>query len=97
MELLYFTVVVHGGEICSPTLREGNVEVFDSRTLRMIFRPKKQKVTRGRRKLLNKLHHLFVVLIAIKIKSERKRRTRHVNGNENRNVSYIVFWLENLK
>jgi len=96
MELLYFTVVVHGGEICSPTLREGNVEVFDSRTLR-IFGPKKQKVTRGRRKLHNKLHHLFVVLLKITIKSKRKRRTRHVNGNESRNVSYIVFWLENLK
>jgi hypothetical protein len=74
----------------------GNTEVFDSRSLRIIFGPKKQKVTRGRRKLHNKLRHLFV-LLTIKIKSKSKRRTRHVNGKENRNVSYMMFWWENLK
>jgi len=40
---------------------------------------------------------LFVVLLTIKIKSKEKRRTRHVNGNENRNVSYMVSWWENVK
>jgi hypothetical protein len=53
-------VVLYGYETWSLTVREGHkLRVFENRVLRRIFRPKRDGVTGGWRKLYNeKLHNL---------------------------------------
>jgi hypothetical protein len=54
-------LVLHGCETCSLTLREEHkLGVFENRVLRSIFRPKRDRVTGGWRKLHNEeLHNLY--------------------------------------
>jgi hypothetical protein len=49
-------VVLYGCEIWSLTLREEHrLGVFENRVLRRIFRPTREEVIRGRRKLYNEI------------------------------------------
>jgi hypothetical protein len=54
-------VVLYGCETWSLALKEEHrLRVFEQRVLRRIFEPKRDEMTRGRRKLLNeKLHNLY--------------------------------------
>jgi hypothetical protein len=66
--------------------------VFENRVLRRIFRPKRDEITGGWRKLHNeKLHNLYSSSSIIRmIKSRRVRWAGHVARNEeNRNVCRI--------
>jgi hypothetical protein len=51
-------VVLYGFETWSLTLREEHrLRVFENKVLRRIFRPKRDEVTGGWRRLHNKEHH----------------------------------------
>jgi hypothetical protein len=63
------------------TLREEHrLRLYENRVLRTIFRPKRDEVTRGGRKLNNEeLHNLYSSpSIIIMIKSRRMRWARHI-------------------
>jgi hypothetical protein len=74
-------VVLYGCEILSLTLREEHrLRVFESRVLRRIFRPKRDEVTGGWRKLHNEeLHVLYSSPSIVRvIKTRRMRWAGHV-------------------
>jgi hypothetical protein len=74
-------VVLYGCETLSLTLREEHrLRVFENRMLRRIFRPKRDEVTGGWRKLHNEeLHGLYSSpSIVSVIKARRMRRVGHV-------------------
>jgi hypothetical protein len=87
------TVVLHGSETCSLTLRkEHTLRVFENKVLRRIFGPKGDEVTEGWRKLHNEeLHNLYPSSNVIRmIKSRRMRWAGHVArmGGRGRHVGY---------
>jgi hypothetical protein len=74
-------VVLYGCETLSLTLREGHrLRVFENRVLRRIFGPKRDEVTRERRKLHNEeIRDLYASPSIIRIiKSRRMRWAGHV-------------------
>jgi hypothetical protein len=74
-------VVLYGCETLSLTLREEHrLRVFENRMLRRIFRPKRDKVTGGWRKLHNEeLHGLYSSPSIVRvIKARRMRWAGHV-------------------
>jgi hypothetical protein len=74
-------VVLYGCETWSLTLKEKHrLRVFENRVLRRIFRPKRDEVTGGWRKLHNEeLHNLYFSPIIIRmIKLRRMRWAGHV-------------------
>jgi hypothetical protein len=80
---IIFLVVLYGCETWSLTLREEHrLRVFEDRVLRKIFRPKRDKVTRGWRKLHNNdLHNLYSSPNIVRvIKSRRMRWAGNVAG-----------------
>jgi hypothetical protein len=87
-------VVLYGCETWSPTLREEHkLRVFEKRVLRRIFRPKRDGVTGGWRKLHNEeLHNLYSSPSIIRImKSRRMRWVGHVaRMGEKRNVYRLL-------
>jgi hypothetical protein len=62
--------------------KEHRLRVFENKVLRRVFRPKRDEVTGGRRKLHNEvLHDLFSSPSIIRIiKSRRMKWARHVAG-----------------
>jgi hypothetical protein len=85
-------VVLYGCETWSLTLREGHrLRVFENRVLRM-FRPKRDEVTGGWRKLHNEeLHNLHTSPSVIRMmKSRRMSWIEHVAGMEKRNAYGIL-------
>jgi hypothetical protein len=77
---IILTVILYGCETWSLTLREERrLRVSEKRVLR-IFRPKRNEVTAGWRKLHNeKLHNLYSTPSTIRvIKSRRMRLAGHV-------------------
>jgi hypothetical protein len=87
-------VVLYGCETWSPTVREEHkLRVFESRVLRRIFGPKRDRVTGGWRKLHNEeLHNLYFSPSIIKIiKSRGMRWVGHVaRMGEKRNVYRLL-------
>jgi hypothetical protein len=87
-------VVLYGCETWSLTVREEHkLSVFESRVLRRIFGPKRDRVTGGWRKLHNEeLHNLYSSSSRIRIiKSRRMRWAGHVaRMGENRNVYRLL-------
>jgi hypothetical protein len=87
-------VVLYGCETWSLTVREEHkLRVFENRVLRRIFGPKRDGVTRGRRKLRNEeLHNLYSSPSIIRIiKLKRMRWARHVaRMGEKRNVYRLL-------
>jgi hypothetical protein len=69
-------VVLCGSETWSLTLRgEHNLRVFENRVLRRIFRPKRDGVTGGWRKLHNEeLHNLYSLPSIIRVIKSRRMR-----------------------
>jgi hypothetical protein len=69
-------VVLYGCETWSLTLREEHrLRVFENRVLRRIFRPKRDEVTGGWRKLHNEeLHGLYFSSSIIRVIKSRKMR-----------------------
>jgi hypothetical protein len=88
-------VVLYGCETWLLTVREEHkLRVFENRVLRRIFRPKRDGVTGGWRKLHNEeLHNLYTSPSIIRIiKSRRMRWAGHVaRMGEKRNVC-IAYW-----
>jgi hypothetical protein len=81
IQIIIFPVVLYGCETWSLTLREEHrLRVFENRVLRRIFGPRRDKVTGGCKKLLNKdLHGLYALPSIIRIiKSRRMRWAGHV-------------------
>jgi hypothetical protein len=87
-------VVLHGCETWSLTVRKGHkLRVFQNRALRRIFRPKRDEVTGGWRKLHDEeLHDLYSTPSIIRImKSRRMRWTGHVaRMRKKRNVYRLL-------
>jgi hypothetical protein len=78
---IILSVVLYGCETCYLTVREEHkLRVFENRVLRRIFRPKRDGVTGGWRKLHNEeLHNLYSSPNIIRIiKSRRMRWAGHV-------------------
>jgi hypothetical protein len=69
-------VVLYGCETWSPTIREEHrLRVFENRTLRRIFGPKRDEVTGGWRKLHNEeLHNLYSSPSVIRMMKSRRMR-----------------------
>jgi hypothetical protein len=79
-------VVLYGCETCSLTLKEEHkLRVSVNRVLRRIFRPKRDGMTGGWRKLHNKeLHNLYCSPSIIRIiKSRRMKWAGHVAEKRN--------------
>jgi hypothetical protein len=74
-------------------LEEDRLRVFENRVLRRIFRPKRDEVTGGCRKLHNEeLHNLYSSRSIIRIiKSRRMRWVGHV-ARMGRREMHIVYW-----
>jgi hypothetical protein len=87
-------VVLYGQETPPLTLREEHkLMVFENRVLRRIFRPKRNKVKGGQRKLHNEeLHDLYSSARIIRImKSKRIRWEGHMaHMGEKRNVCRLL-------
>jgi hypothetical protein len=79
-ETIILPVVLHGCETWSLTLREEHrLRVFENRVLRIIFAPKRDEVTGGRRQLHNEeLHNLYSSPSIIAIMKSRMRWAGHV-------------------
>jgi hypothetical protein len=79
---LILPVVLYGCETWSLALREEhalNTRIFENRTLRRIFGPKRNEMVGGWRKLHNEFHHLCSSPNIIRImKSRRMRWSGHV-------------------
>jgi hypothetical protein len=87
-------VVLYGCETSSLTLREEHrLMVCGNRVLRRIFRPKREEVAGGWRRLHNEeLHNLYASKNIIRaIKSRRMRQVGHVERVEVRNTYNILF------
>jgi hypothetical protein len=91
---IILAVVLYGCETWSLTVREEHkLRVFENRVLRRIFRPKRDGVTGGWRKLHNEeLHNLCSSPSIIRmIKSRRMRWAGHVaRMGEKRNVYRLL-------
>jgi hypothetical protein len=86
-------VVLYGCETWSLTLREEyRLRVFENRVLRRIFRPKRDEVTGGWRKLHYKeLHNLYSSPSIIRIiKSRRMRWAGHIARMGERRNAYRI-------
>jgi hypothetical protein len=79
-------VVLYGFEPWSQTLREEHrLRVFEKRVLRRIFGPKRDKVTRGWRKLHNEeLHDFYSSPSIIRMIKLRKMRWASTKGGEDK-------------
>jgi len=67
--------------------------VFENGVLRTIFRPKRDELTRGGRRLHNKeLNDLYSSSNIRVIKSKRMRWAEHVARNEERRGVHRVWW-----
>jgi hypothetical protein len=89
-----FTICLYGSATLSLTLREEHrLRVFEKRVLRITFRPKKDEVIGGWRKLHNEeFHNLYSSLNIIRMtKACRMRWVRHVeHTGEIRNTNKIL-------
>jgi len=72
---IILSVVLHGCEIWSLTLREERrLRVFENRVLRRIFGPKRDEVTRECRKLYNEeLNYLYFLPNIFRVKKIEKK------------------------
>jgi hypothetical protein len=90
------SVVLYGCETWSLTLREERrLRVFENKVLRRIFRPKRDEMTGGWRKLRNEeLRDLYYSPSIIRIiKPRRTRWARHLARMGERKIR-IGFWWE---
>jgi hypothetical protein len=87
-KIIILPVVLYGCETSSLTLREEHrLRVFENRTLRRIFGPKRDKVTGGWRKLHNEEFHSIIRMV----KSRRMRWAGYVaRMREKRNAYRIL-------
>jgi hypothetical protein len=94
--IIILPVFLHGCEMWSLILREEHrMRMFEDRMLRRIFKPKRDEVTGGWRKLRNdELHNLYSSERIIRIiKSRRVRLTGHVAGL-GRREKHVGYWWE---
>jgi hypothetical protein len=87
-------VVLYGCETLSLILREEHrLKVFENRVLRRIFEPKRDKVTRGWRKLHSEELHPSPNIIRI-INSRRVRLTGHIVQMAKKRTAYRLLVLK---
>jgi hypothetical protein len=87
---------LHCGHSWSLTLREEHrLRVFENRMLRRIFKPKRDEVTGGWRKLRNEeLHNLYSSPSKIRMTKSRKMRWAGHVARRERREKHIGYWWE---
>jgi hypothetical protein len=98
-KIIILPVVLYGCETWSFTLREEHrLRVFENRVRRRIFKPKRDEVTGGWRKLHNEeMHGLYSSPSIVRVvKARRMRWTVHVAGIKEVRGAYniLVGWSE---
>jgi hypothetical protein len=92
-------VALYGCETWSLTLREEHrLRVFENRTLRSIFGPKRDEVKGDWRKLLNEeLHNFYSSRSIIRVIKSRKTRWAGHVARMGRKGMHIGYWWESQK